>query len=30
VCTNLRRTFVSLALADGARKDVLRWIVSLR
>ena len=23
---DLRRTFISLALADGARKDVLRWI----
>jgi len=23
---DLRRTFVSLSLADGARKDVLRWI----
>lgn len=23
---DLRRTFISLALADGARKDVLRWV----
>jgi eukaryotic-like serine/threonine-protein kinase len=23
---DLRRTFVSLSLADGARKDILRWI----
>jgi len=23
---DLRRTFISLALADGARKDILRWI----
>jgi integrase len=23
---DLRRTFISLCLADGARKDVLRWI----
>jgi hypothetical protein len=24
-----RRTFISLALADGARKDILRWITQL-
>lgn len=23
---DLRRTFISLALADGARKDILRWV----
>jgi integrase len=23
---DLRRTFISLALADGARNDVLRWV----
>jgi hypothetical protein len=26
VTHDLRRTFISLALADGARKDVLRWV----
>jgi hypothetical protein len=26
IAHDLRRTFISLALADGGRKDILRWI----